>query len=299
MTSYIMWINAIFRRTAHLHYSLYFYLLLLITVRSFDLKSSSNRISSLSKFRSCCLTLHQTRIDKSPSPQDQLTSKVATIKSGQNVMKSGSGSEINQLIIVSLEDRNKTQKERLKLLKDIVTQKKGLLNHVHAATMLQRCARGRMDITEAIPLTSLAEILSKSSHRKLKSVEAAHAIYGLRLLDSETRDVMPFLSLLTTLVSNCDEPFKGQEIGNALYGLQKFPSHSPEVRKLLSVLEIKFKSPTIQLSPQEISNALYGNVELYHALACSKLNMICSILVLNYSCDQTNLLSLSMTALRL
>ena len=252
-----------------------------MTVRSFDLKSSSNRISSLSKVRSCCLNLHQNRVEKAPSSQDHLAPKVAAIKSGQNAMKSGSGSEINQLIIISLEDRNKTQKERLKLLKDIVTQKKGLLNHVHAATMLQRCARGRMDITEAIPLTSLAEILSKSSHRKLKSVEAAHAIYGLRLLDSETRDVMPFLSLLTTLVSNCDEPFKGQEIGNALYGLQKFPSHSPEVRKLLSALEIKFKSPKIQLSPQEISNALYGNAELCNLLFSSKLNMSCSVMVLN------------------
>lgn len=274
-------INTVFWRTAYLQYSMSFCLLLLIIVESFHfstVKLSSNHATQLGKVRSCCLALH---INKSPSPQKLDSPKDVISNSGQNAMKAGSGSEINQLIIVSLEDRNISQKERLKLLKVIVTGKEGLLNHVHAATMLQRCARGKMDITEAIPLKSLGEILSKSSHRKLRSVEAAHAIYGLRLLDSNTPDIMPFLSLVTNLVLNCNEPFKAQEIGNALYGLQKFSSHSPEIRKLLSALETKFKSSTIQLSPQEISNALYGESEWHHLYVGSIFNTGYSVLAMN------------------
>ena len=184
-------------------------------------------------------------------------------------MKVGAGSEINRLIISTLEDRKKSPEERLKLLRGIVVEKAGSLNHVHAATMLQRCARARIDITKAIPLKSLGSILSKTSHRKLRAVEAAHAIYGLRLFDTNTPDVIPFLTLLTTLVTSCDEPFKAQELGNALYGLQKFSSDSKEVRSLLSVLDARLQSRDIQLSPQEISNALYGTCSLILMTVCT------------------------------
>lgn len=203
-------------------------------------------------------------VDSSKVQDLSVAQKSTTVaqKGAQNFMKAGAGSEINQLIISTLEDRNKLPKERLKSLRAIIEQKRGLLNHVHAATMLQRCARGKLDITEAISLVALREILMKSSHRKLRSVEAAHSLYGLRLLDSNTKSIMPFLTTITDLVLNCQEPFKGQEIANALYGLQRFKSDSPEIRKLLIALETKLISPAVQLSPQEISNALYGEIML-------------------------------------
>lgn len=178
---------------------------------------------------------------------------------GQNRMKSGSGAEINKLIISALEDNDKSPKERLKNLKLLVRQKKTFLNHVHAATMLQRCARYKLVITEAISLYDLSQILTKASQMKaLRSVEVAHAIYGLRVLTPETRDIKHYLNQLTHMVLDCDEPFKAQEIGNALYGLQKFSCDSIEVRKLLNVLGFKLKSSTAQLSPQELSNAIFG-----------------------------------------
>ena len=178
---------------------------------------------------------------------------------GQRKMKVGSGSAINQLIISTIEDKDRSPKERLKNLKLLVRQKKNFLNHVHAATMLQRCARNKLVITEAISLQDLSQIFAKASQMKIvRSVEAAHAIYGLRVLSPETRDIKQYLNQLTHMVLDCDEPFKAQEIGNALYGLQKFSCDSIEVRKLLNVLGFKFKNPAAQLSPQELSNAIYG-----------------------------------------
>jgi hypothetical protein len=179
--------------------------------------------------------------------------------SGQNVLKVGSGAAINTLIINTLEDRGKSPKERLKRLKAVVQDKGALLNHVHAATMLQRCARFKLDITEAISLDTIGEILGKASHRKnLRSVEAAHAMYGLRVLNEETPDMSYYLNQLTQLISDCEEPFKAQEIGNALYGLQRFTCDKIEVRKLLAVFGAKLKTSTVQLSAQEISNSIYG-----------------------------------------
>jgi hypothetical protein len=178
---------------------------------------------------------------------------------GQRKMKAGSGSAINQLIISTLEDKDRSPKERLKNLKLLIRQKKNFLNHVHAATMLQRCARNKLVITEAISLNDLNQIFAKASKMKIvRSVEAAHAIYGLRVLSPETSDIKQYLNQLTHMVLDCDEPFKAQEIGNALYGLQKFSCDSIEVRKLLNVLGFKFKNSTAQLSPQELSNAIYG-----------------------------------------
>jgi hypothetical protein len=137
-------------------------------------------------------------------------------------------------------------------------QKKGLINHVHATTMLQRCARGKLVITEAVPLSVITAILFNDSSRIPKAVEAAHTIYGLRMLNYDTKDIKPFLILITSLVTSCEEPFKAQEIGNALYGLQKFSSESLEVRSLITALVEKIRASQAELSPQEISNALYG-----------------------------------------
>ena len=174
-------------------------------------------------------------------------------------LKAGSGAAINQQIISTLEDRSKSPKERLKQLKALVQDKGALFNHVHAATMLQRCARFKLDITEAISLDTIGEILGKASYRRnLRSVEAAHAMYGLRVLNEETPDMSYYLNQLTQLILDCDEPFKAQEIGNALYGLQRFTCDKIEVRKLLSVFGTKLKSSTVQLSAQEISNSIYG-----------------------------------------
>lgn len=178
---------------------------------------------------------------------------------GQRKMKAGLGSAINQLIISTVEDKDRSPKERIRNLKLLIREKKNFLNHVHAATMLQRCARNKLVITEAISLHDLSQIFAKASQMKIvRSVEAAHAIYGLRVLSPETRDIKQYLNQLTHMALDCDEPFKAQEIGNALYGLQKFSCDSIEVRKLLNVLGFKFKSSTAQLSPQELSNAIYG-----------------------------------------
>ena len=233
-----------------------FCLLLLATANSYKLLNV-NPTSGIRYDKMSALLANAGHADvviKSTSSDAAMNSKL-----GQNILKVGSGAAINQQIINTLEDRSKSPKERLKQLKALVQEKGPLLNHVHAATMLQRCARFKLDITEAISLDTIGEILGKASHRKnLRSVEAAHAMYGLRVLNEETLDMSYYLNQLTQLILDCEEPFKAQEIGNALYGLQRFTCDKIEVRKLLSVFGTKLKSSTVQLSAQEISNSIYG-----------------------------------------
>jgi hypothetical protein len=245
-----------------------FLLLLLCTVNSFQIYSDNTLLSrkivtnvkNIFVLNAKSKTLQQSETKKS-SENKNIKSATNNLdkNEGQNTLTQGSGSQINQLIIDLFQDRDMSPKQRMQELNKLIKSNRILLNHVHAVTMLQRSARSRLDITDAVSLQLIEEIIGKSSHRdNLSSMEAAHAIYGLRMLHSETKDIKSFINLLTHLVLDCDENFKGQEIGNALYGLQKFSSDSIEIKKLLNVLVMKFKDSSARLSAQEISNALYG-----------------------------------------
>ena len=180
-------------------------------------------------------------------------------KGGQRLMIAGSGATSNSGIIAIFDNANQNTAEKIVELSKYFADTK-MLNHVHATTLLQRCAKNKIAVTKIISLKALAEVLARGSHRKsLRSMEVAHALYGLRVLSEDTPDMGLFLNLVADLILECNEEFKGQEIGNAIFGLQQLSSDSPDVRRLLAILAVKFKlSKTISLSPQECSNAIFG-----------------------------------------
>ena len=180
-------------------------------------------------------------------------------KGGQRLMIAGSGANSNAGIIAIFDDTNMSSTQKIvELSKYFETTK--MLNHVHATTLLQRCAKNKLAVTKIIPLKTLAEILARGSHRKsLRSMEVAHALYGLRVLSEDTPDMGLFLNVVADLILECNEEFKGQEIGNAIFGLQQLSSDSPDMRRLLAILAVKFKlSKTTNLSAQECANAIFG-----------------------------------------
>ena len=231
-----------------------FFFLMLISVSAFNVL---NPLRIPKKF--ALFELQKKNCLQATDGQEIDVTRAIDINDGKRTLKAGAGSEINKLIISTIEDRDVLPAARLMTLRKIIKEKKSLLNHVHAATMLQRCARYKLDITKAISLSALSEILVRDSHRKsLTAVETAHAVYGLRMLGPETIGIDQFLRQLTTLILNCDEPFRAQDIGNALYGMQKFSCDAIEVRKLLAAIGMKFRQSSVQLNPQDISIAIYG-----------------------------------------
>jgi hypothetical protein len=243
---------------------MFFFILLLTAVNSFKFNKNSISTRSITNTqRRPYLNIRASLLEDDKNGESKSVVPMLNRNEGQNKLKVNTGSDLNQMISNIFTDRAASPKDILRSLKTLVKENKYALNHIHAATMMQRCARSKIDITEALSLKFLADLLGKTSHREnLKPVEAAHTIYGLRMLHAEKADIFPFINLLTLLVSGCSEPFKAQEIGNTMYGLQKFSSDSTEIRKLLSVLAVKFKMSSTKgnkrLSPQEISNALFG-----------------------------------------
>lgn len=192
--------------------------------------------------------------------EDENKTGGAPRKGGQRAMIAGSGKAINTEILTIFSDRSTSSTDKVAALNALLLGKNAaLLNHVHAATLLQRCARAKIDITKVVPLQTIGAMLARTSHRDhLRAVEAAHALYGLRVLSLDTPDMTTYLNLVADLALECSEEFKGQEIGNAMFGLQRLGSDSPDVRRLLAILAVKFKLSKTTMTSQECSNALYG-----------------------------------------
>ena len=118
-----------------------FFFLMLISVNAFNVlnpKQMPKKFALIEFQKKGCL--HAT------DGQEIDFTRVIDAIDGQRALKAGAGSEINKLIISTIEDKDKLPAERLRTLRKLIKEKKSLLNHVHAATMLQRCARYKLDL---------------------------------------------------------------------------------------------------------------------------------------------------------
>lgn len=177
---------------------------------------------------------------------------------GLYVLKKGSGSNINKDIDNILKDGNKNHPEKIRNLQNLITSRQSELNHVHAVTIMQRCVRNRVDVTDVIPLSEIIKLFNGRNHRlEWSPSEIAQALYGMKSLSSKTPNISEYCREIEIRLMACTTKFSGQEIGNSLYGLQKFSSSSEMIRSLLSSLIPRVDASTV-LTGQEISNSLFG-----------------------------------------
>ena len=154
-------------------------------------------------------------------------------------------------------------------LKFLVMDKRNRINHVHAATFMQRAAKQKINILEAFPAEFLLELLKKSSgdvtesgETTWKPSEIAQVLYGMRYMNLRQKGVAEMIELVIERLKSCTTPFTGQEVANCFYGLQNMPTslpnHNAILVRLMSRLTRKLSQCKSTLSSQEYSNVLYG-----------------------------------------
>lgn len=86
------------------------------------------------------------------------------------------------------------------------------LNHIHAITLLYKSAKSKFDISKAIPLSKIIEVLqrhkenSQTTHRSSlwHTYELSKAMYCLRMFDNNTQGVREYISLLIEKIEECN-----------------------------------------------------------------------------------------------
>tara|TARA_A100001015_G_scaffold253455_1_gene293623 strand:- start:192 stop:902 length:711 start_codon:yes stop_codon:yes gene_type:complete len=150
----------------------------------------------------------------------------------------------------------------------LVQVNEGLLNHVHVATLLQRCARERLSAQNIISLDTVCAILQREAMsvvgNKFSAKEVSSMIYSLRLFNEKTSGIEVYLQTVLRLLDSCTDPFNAQNIACSFYGLQNFSSEMIQIQAMVSSLVKKIKATDevnrrVQLlGDQEISMTLFG-----------------------------------------
>lgn len=146
-----------------------------------------------------------------------------------------------------------------KSIKTYVDQNSKRLSHNHAISLMFKCARERIDISECVSLVYLTKLIEKKGKRYIyKPREIANALYGLKSVSPDTSGYSNLLVVLSEKVLECRDKFKSHEIGNALYGLQHVTDRKEEVRLILIALTINFSESTCVMKAQDLAMAFYG-----------------------------------------
>ena len=92
-------------------------------------------------------------------------------------------------------------------------QKKKYFKHTHVLHLLYEAVKAKIDISRAVPLSQLANLLQSSKHI-LRAQELSKLLYSLHLLH-----------VVRVKVQSCSKRISFQELCSAMYGLQGFTAN--------------------------------------------------------------------------
>jgi len=182
--------------------------------------------------------------------------KPSDIKKKGDVISTELGKQINSEIIGCFGKGELS----LALIAKVYNDRKEQMNHVHVITLLQRCAKSRVDITKVISLLEIEKLLVREykNMRPLNAIEVGSLMYSLRLFHDKSENIDMFLSTVTQLIYGSQEHLKSIDVGNTFLGFQRFSTKRSEVTGLLSVILPKIYQSEFVMDIQDISNAFFG-----------------------------------------
>ena len=177
----------------------------------------------------------------------------------------GAGGNLNKKIIEILESRGVSDERRIETIKSLLETNNHLFNHVHCLTVMQRCARQRINVLQILSLEKICEIFKKQdiSVTPFDANFLSSMIYSLLLFDDNTLSIDIYLQMILRYLDHCTTPFNNRHIGCCFYGLQKFSTELTQVDILIGALvqkitELNANQTVIPLGDQELSMSLYG-----------------------------------------
>jgi hypothetical protein len=148
--------------------------------------------------------------------------------------------------------------KRNKLI-NLIQEYESNFNHIHAVTIIHRCCKHDLDVTEIIPIPKLLQYFSKTNTRKYWSPqEISQAMYGLKGMSINTPHILEYLQYIVKKLESCHLMFSPNEIGSCLYGLQQLSCSIPEVGTIVRLLRDKLRECNTPFEGVSIANALYG-----------------------------------------
>ena len=103
-------------------------------------------------------------------------------------------------------------------------QKKKYFKHTHVLHLLYEAVKAKIDISRAVPLSQLANLLQSSKHI-LRAQELSKLLYSLHLFIDKTPGVIHLLHVVRVKVQSCSKRISFQELCSAMYGLQGFTAN--------------------------------------------------------------------------
>ena len=180
------------------------------------------------------------------------------VHKGQNRMKKGVGAEINAQIS-SIFSTTKPRKQYLDEISEVLKES-NKWNHVHAVTLMHRCSKNKVDVTLALPIHKIVQIMKRDNYKEFTPQEIAQCVFGMKYMSEKKKDLPQLLELVNVKIEEVGEKwFKAGEIALCLYGMQSFSSaKDPSVATLLGYTNTMLQNPTCLMNGQEYSMSLYG-----------------------------------------
>ena len=172
---------------------------------------------------------------------------------GNSTRSPGLGAAISKEIVNCFQKPESPETLLLKVLQD----RRKDINNIHIVTILQKCAKEKVDVTKIVSLQEIEEFLKRPSNRPLQATEASSLLYGLRLLSPTTPYIRNFLSTITLILLECKGKFQPKDIGSSFYGLQQF-SNLPETIDLLTVLLPKIYQSDTNFNSHDLCSTFFG-----------------------------------------
>jgi len=232
--------------------------------RGSSLSLSSLSSSSLSLSSSTSLYAKPKRFV--PSIEENQQSKdYPTVGTGAQYFREISNIFETNSAIYSNDDMLKAeaQKTLTEEIRQFVVSSK--INGAHMSSIIQKCAKAKIDVTLIFDMNTILTNLNKKSHSDtFTAIELAQLLYGIRSFTPYTNGIDMYLDFAYKKLIESNDKWRGREIGNAIFGLQNMPN-SERIDKILNAIADKIKSQVwgvkpmpITLNSQELSNALFG-----------------------------------------
>ena len=179
----------------------------------------------------------------------------------------GTGAQLNAEITGLFVQPHMDMEKKMRTLQEIVARNSESMNHVHACTLLQRCAKAKKSAFAVVdPLLILVamERDGRKAGNFWNGMDLSGAIFGLRCMSMGQPGVKRLVEVILIKLAQFRAngfQFSGPELASCFFGLQNLSNGQSEitqVNQLLDFLVEELERCETILGSREISNIIFG-----------------------------------------
>ena len=185
----------------------------------------------------------------------------------------GTGAQLNAEITGLFVQPHMDMEKKMLALQEIVARNSESMNHVHACTLLQRCAKAKQSAFAVVDPSLILVALERDGRKAgdfWNSIDLSGAIFGLRFMSMGQPGVKRLVEIILIKLAQFRAngiQFSGPELASCFFGLQNLANGQTDmalVNQLLAFLVEELERCEAILGSREISNILFGMRSFTH-----------------------------------